>query len=137
MLDIPVPLFGVKGIRYLARSMKKWPEKFSPKKASSHLAQVVRMLEEIGTGGAGFRFIYAAFLQEVAIIMKNDAYNELSQEMTYIGDMWRDFSSMAAKICKGRSADKNGYNTAAHLLLDIADKEEQLFTELKKLIKNA
>ncbi|MDY6801990.1 MAG: DUF4872 domain-containing protein, partial [Bacteroidota bacterium] len=61
----------------------------------------------------------------------------LSKEMTDIGDMWRDFSSMAAKICKGRSADEDGYNTTANLLLDIADREEQLFTKLKKLIKNA
>jgi len=125
-----------KGIRYLAKNMKKWPEKYGPKRASSHLAQVVRMLEEIGTGGAGFRFIYAAFLQEVAKIMENEAYNELSKEMTDIGDMWREFSSMAAKTCKGRSADKDGYNTAANLLLEIADREEQLFTKLKKLIKN-
>ncbi|HSH53148.1 MAG TPA: BtrH N-terminal domain-containing protein [Bacteroidales bacterium] len=137
MLGIPVPLFGVKGIRYLARNIKKWPKKLGPKKASSHLAQVVRMMEEIGTGGAGFRFIYAAFLQEVAKIMENDDYNKLSKEMTDIGDMWRDFSSMAAKICKGRSADKDGYNTVANLLLDIADREQQLFIKLKELIKHA
>jgi hypothetical protein len=137
MLDIPVPLFGVKGIKYLAKNIKKWPKKYGPKRASSHLAQVVRMLEEIGTGGAGFRFIYAAFLQEVAIIMENDVYNELSKEMTDIGDMWRDFSYRAAKICKERSEDKDGYNTIANLLLDIADREEQLFSKLKKLIKNA
>jgi len=66
MLTIPIPLFGVKGIRYMARKMKKWPKKLGDRKASLYLGQVVRMLEEIGTGGAGFRFMYAAFLQEAA-----------------------------------------------------------------------
>jgi len=135
MLTIPVPLFGVKGIRYLSKRVRNWPEKLGPKKAASYLAQLVRMLEEIGTGGAGFRFIYAAFLQEVAEVMQDDRYNEMSKEMTKIGDKWRNFSSQAAQTCKGRSADPDGYNTVADLMLEIADDEEKFFTELKKLIK--
>ncbi len=92
------------------------------------------MLEEIGTGGAGFRFIYAAFLQEVAEVMKDERYFELSKKMTKIGDKWRNFSSLAAQTCKGRSSDPDGYNTVANLMLDIADDEEKFFIELKKLI---
>jgi len=30
------------------------------------------MQEEIGTGGAGFRYIYAAFLQEAADFLEDD-----------------------------------------------------------------
>lgn len=135
MLTIPVPLFGVKGIRYLSKRLRNWPNKLGTKRAAAYLAQLVRMLEEIGTGGAGFRFIYAAFLQEVAGIMENDRYNELSEEMTNIGDKWRNVSSMSAQICKGRSSDPDGYNSVANLMLEIADDEERFFTELKKLIK--
>jgi hypothetical protein len=135
MTTIPVPLFGVKGIRYLSKRLRNWPQKLGPKKAAAYLAQMVRMLEEIGTGGAGFRFIYAAFLQEAAGVMEDDRYNEFSKEMTKIGDKWRNFSSLAAQTCKGRSADPDGYNTVANLMLEIADDEEKFFTELKKLIK--
>jgi hypothetical protein len=135
MLTIPIPLFGVKGIRYLSKKLRKWPEKLGPKKAASSLAQLVRMLEEIGTGGAGFRFIYAAFLQEVAEIMQDDKYNELSSDMTKIGDKWRSVSSLSAQTCKGRSSDPDAYNTIANLLLEIADDEEKIFIELKKHIK--
>jgi len=135
MLTIPVPLFGVKGIRYLSKRLRNWPNKLGAKKAATYLAQLVRMLEEIGTGGAGFRFIYAAFLQEVAGVMEDDRYNKLSKEMTKIGDKWRNFSSLAAQTCKGRSADPDGYNTVANLMLEIADDEEKFFTELRKLIK--
>ncbi len=134
MLTIPVPLFGVKGIRYLSKRVRKWPDKMGARKAASYLAQLVRMLEEIGTGGAGFRFIYAAFLQEVSEVMEDQRYFEVSKEMTKIGDKWRNFSSLAAQTCKGRSSDPDGYNTVANLMLEIADDEERFFTELKKLI---
>ena len=62
MLRAPGPFLGVKGIRYLAKKMEKWPVKLGEEKASLYLGQIIRMQEEIGTGGAGFRFIYAAFL---------------------------------------------------------------------------
>ncbi|MCB2195780.1 MAG: BtrH N-terminal domain-containing protein [Bacteroidetes bacterium] len=137
MLTIPVPLFGVKGIRYLSKRVRKWPDKLGARKAASYLAQLVRMLEEIGTGGAGFRFIYAAFLQEVSEVFDDPRYFEISKEMTNIGDKWRKFSSLAAQTCKGRSSDPDGYNTVANLMLEIADDEERFFTELKKLISDA
>ncbi|MEW5802665.1 MAG: BtrH N-terminal domain-containing protein, partial [bacterium] len=66
MLKAPRPFGGVHGIRYLARQIVSWPERLGEKKAILYLAQVIRMQEEIGTGGAGFRFIYGAFLQRAA-----------------------------------------------------------------------
>ena len=134
MLEIPVPLFGVKGMRYLAKRIRKWPDKLGAKRAAAYLAMVVRMLEEIGTGGAGFRFIYAAFLQEAEQVTGNTAFNEFSKRMTEIGDMWRNFASKAAQTCKGRSKSEAAYEEVSNLLLEIADKEEQLFTDLKKVL---
>ncbi|HEV2354983.1 MAG TPA: BtrH N-terminal domain-containing protein, partial [Puia sp.] len=64
MLHIPGPVAGVSGIRYTARRIRKWRDRLGVKKAGVWLAQLVRMQEEIGTGGGGFRYIYAAFLQE-------------------------------------------------------------------------
>ena len=134
MLEIPVPLFGVKGMRYLAKRIRKWPDKLGAKRAAAYLAMVVRMLEEIGTGGAGFRFIYAAFLQEAEEVTGNAAFNDYSKRMTEIGDMWRNFASKAAQTCKGRSKSDAAYDEVSNLLLEIADKEEQLFTDLKKVL---
>jgi hypothetical protein len=45
----------VKGIHLMSEKMRQWEKKFGTKKAALHLAQTIRMLEEIGTGGAGFR----------------------------------------------------------------------------------
>jgi hypothetical protein len=133
MLHIPVPLFGVKGIRYLAKRMKNWPEKFGDKKAALYLGQVIRMLEEIGTGGAGFRFIYAAFLQESAAVLEQPWLLDISKEMTIAGDKWREFAYLAARTFKKRGTEISTFTHLSGLLLNIADMEEAIFRKLKKI----
>ena len=133
MLSIPIPLFGVKGIRYLGRHMRHWPKKLGDKKASLYMGQVVRMLEEIGTGGAGFRFMYAAFLQEAARELGQPWLNEVSDEMTQAGDRWREFGIIAGRIFKNRAGQEDSYIAASEVLLDIADREEKIFRRLRQI----
>jgi len=130
----PMPIVGVRGIKMVSRQIRKWPKKHGVRKANHYLAQMVRMQEEIGTGGGGFRFIYAAFLQEASVILNNDELKDLSKEMTQIGDSWRDFAVEASRIYKNRSAKEDAYNTIADELLDIANREEIFFKKLKKAI---
>lgn len=133
MLGIPIPLFGVKGIRYLARQMRNWPKKLGEKRASLYMGQVVRMLEEIGTGGAGFRFIYAAFLQEAARELEQPWLNDMSKEMTAAGDRWREFGLIAGRIFKNRAGQEDNYIAASEILLDIADREEKIYRGLRQI----
>lgn len=133
MLTIPLPMFGVRGIRYLAGRMRKWPAKLGDKKAALNLGQVIRMLEEIGTGGAGFRFIYAAFLQECATILQKPWLNDLCREMTGIGDQWREFAVQAARYFKNRDKGQISYDQLADLLIMIADREEKVFIQLRNI----
>lgn len=137
MTKIPIPMFGVNGIRFLARRMRRWERSMGKKRAALNLAQVIRMNEEIGTGGAGFRFIYAAFLQEAASVMNKPELRHYSEEMTAAGDMWRDFSYNAARMFKKRDGETMTYNLLADKLMNIADKEESIFRGLEKLMKNA
>jgi hypothetical protein len=130
----PIPIVGVKGIRMVAKLIRKWPKKKGIKVANHYLGQVVRMQEEIGTGGGGFRYIYAAFLQEAGKVLKNDTLIELSTEMTAIGDSWRDFALDASRIYKNRSVKDDAYNDVASQLDDIANREEVFFKKLKKAI---
>jgi len=130
----PVPIVGVSAMRFLSRSIRKWPAKKGVKVANHYLAQLVRMQEEIGTGGGGFRFIYAAFLQEASVILNNEKLKELSLEMTTIGDLWRDFAVNAARVYKNRSNQTDVYNSLADELLKLADLEEAFFKKLKKAI---
>lgn len=130
----PVPIVGVAAMRFLARSIRKWPVKKGVKVANHYLAQMVRMQEEIGTGGGGFRFIYAAFLQEASVVLKNDSLKVLSAEMTTIGDLWRDFAVNAARVYKNRSNQTDVYNSLADELIHISNLEEAFFKKLKKAI---
>ncbi len=130
----PLPIVGVKGIRMIAKLIRKWPKSKGTKIANHYLGQVVRMQEEIGTGGGGFRYIYAAFLQEAGKLLKNDRLVELSKEMTAIGDLWRDFALEASRIYKNRSVKDDAYNKVADQLMVIADKEEVFFKKLRKAV---
>jgi len=130
----PIPIVGVKGIKMVSRQIRKWTIKHGNKKANHYLAQMVRMQEEIGTGGGGFRFIYAAFLQEASVILKNEMLRNLSLEMTEIGDLWRDFAVQASRVYKNRSAQTDVYNMLADQLLAIAEREEVFFKKLRKAI---
>jgi hypothetical protein len=131
MLTIPVPMFGIDGIRFLAKRMRKWPDKFGDKLAAHNLGQVIRMLEEIGTGGAGFRFIYAAFLQESATRLNKPWLNTVSTEMTSAGDAWRNFAVHAARCFKNRDNAGITYDSLADMLMEIADREQHVFTQLR------
>lgn len=130
----PVPIIGVRGMRMVARAIRKWPSKVGVKKANYYLAQMVRMQEEIGTGGGGFRYIYSAFLQEAGKKINNDALLVLSEEMTAIGDRWRDFAVDASRVYKKRSNQEDVYNKLANDLLHLADLEEAFFKKLKKSV---
>ncbi len=130
----PMPVIGVRGIRMVAKMIRKWPQKKGVKVANHYLAQIVRMQEEIGTGGGGFRFIYAAFLQEAAGVLKNEKLRELSTELTSIGDQWRDFAINASRVYKNRSNQTDVYNALADQMTHLADLEEVFFKKLQKAI---
>ncbi len=133
MLKIPVPMFGVKGMRFLAKRMKHYPEKVGDRRATLYLGNVIRMQEEIGTGGAGFRFMYAAFLQEAAGILQQPELSKLSRELTGIGDLWRNFAFHAGRVCKSRAADNISYNELSEMLMQCAAAEELFFKKLSKV----
>jgi len=133
MVNVPVHFFGIKGIRFMAKSIHKWPKRLSEKEGILRLGQLIRMQEEIGTGGAGFRFIFAAFLQEAAVVLNNPALKDISKEMTETGDVWREFAFEAGRVCKGRAASDVSFAYLSEILLNCADREEKIFKQLKSM----
>lgn len=130
----PVPIIGVNAMKWVAKSIKKWPKKIGVKKTNHYLGQLIRMQEEIGTGGGGFRFIYAAFLEEASQILDNPKLKELSKEMTEIGDEWRNFALNISRVYKNRSGEENVYEKLSDQLMGLAEREKKFFQELKKAI---
>jgi hypothetical protein len=103
MLKTPLPVVGVRGIRTVATRIRQLPSA-QPDANKLFIGHMVRMQEEIGTGGAGFRFMYASFLQQSADLLQQPALREASTMLTNAGDEWRRFALLAAKMCKDRMA---------------------------------
>lgn len=132
MLSPPLPWFGNKAVFLLANRIRNYPKKLTPRKASLYLGNVIRMQEEIGTGGAGFRFLYAAFLQEAGRLMKRDDLLGFAAELTEIGDDWRNFAYHAARLMKDRKTDLVSYDELSELLIKCGNREKDFFSRLKK-----
>jgi hypothetical protein len=135
MLKVPLPYFGVRGIRYLSRSVMHWPRKHGDAAALVWVGSVIRMQEEIGTGGAGFRFMYAAFLMEAADILGLPALKAVSNELTLTGDLWREFALQGALLCKGRASGPAAYEKLSGLLAQCADREAAIYRQLLQVVK--
>lgn len=133
MSNVPLPMFGVRGIPYIAGKVRQYEKKLGDRRAKLFLGNIIRMQEEIGTGGAGFRFMFAAFLQEAARLLEKPELKDHSKEMTRIGDLWRDFAFEAGRICKGRPSEGMNYDKLADKLEVIGRAEKALFKQLAKL----
>ncbi len=129
MLKTPVPIAGIRGIRSLAKSISKLRKK-DPRYARLFLGHIVRMQEEIGTGGAGFRFIYASFLQESAIILGNPQLNKASEMMTAVGDQWREFALLAVTAIRRKKGAHIRFEGLQEKLNSVADAESQVYRTL-------
>jgi hypothetical protein len=128
MLHAPLPLVGVRGMRWLARSVERLPVSNGGDAARLYVGHIVRMQEEIGTGGAGFRFMYAAFLQELAELHAPLA--PLAARFVAIGDRWQEFAIATSRMIKRR--DPLHPPALASHLRAIAQEEEAFYRDLER-----
>lgn len=134
MLHVPGGIAGISGIKYTAKQIRKWREKLGPRKAGLYVGQIVRMQEEIGTGGGGFRFLFAAFLEESSDYLSNETLLSISEDFTKAGDLWRESAIQMGRIYKGRiKNDQKDFEVCADLLMEIAEIEKQGFVKLSKI----
>jgi len=134
MLHIPGNIAGVAGIKYTSKQIRKWRNKLGPRKAGLYIGQIVRMQEEIGTGGGGFRFLYAAFLEEASRYLHKKELLEVSEDFTKAGDLWRASAVQMGRIYKGRiNNDQKDFDVCADLLMDIYEIEKNAFRKLEKM----
>ncbi len=131
MLRIPLPFLGVRGIRRFADKIVDWPSYAKDEDSlADKIFRITVLLEDQGTGGAGFRFLYASFLQEASKVLNNPMLDEMSKEMMKIGDGWREVSLASARIAKRRDFSKEKLKEIGDLLRQRAEVEESFFTRL-------
>ena len=136
MLKIPIPFLGVKGMRMFARKITEWPDFARDTEHLSHeIMKINILLEDQGTGGAGFRFIYATFLQQAAEITGKSALKELAEELMLIGDGWREISLFSARIGKNRDLGQDRLKQLGEMIRGRADAEEKFFKSLSMAVR--
>jgi hypothetical protein len=133
MAGAPIPFVGLRGMRRLGLSLVKLGR--DPGQASDYLPRylghIVRMQEEIGTGGAGFRFMYAAFLRESAQLLDSAPLRQAAASMTEAGDRWRMFALRAARMCKGR--EPMDTDALSDIIMSAADREAVAWSLLRRV----
>jgi hypothetical protein len=131
MLHAPL-IFGLRGIFFMADRIENLQGRKDIRYIKLFLGHIVRMQEEIGTGGGGFRFMYAAFLQEAADVLQSQALREASLKMTDAGDQWRQFALACAKAIKNREGAID-LAAIAGLLRTCGNVEKEVYLLLKKI----
>lgn len=128
MLYTFLPWVGIRGMKMMKKAilnLSNHPHKRYP---SLYLGHIIRMQEEIGTGGGGFRLMYAAFLFEASEILGRDELKEASSMMGDSGDAWRRFALSASKACKG---SEYSLEEIASKLQEAIDLEEKVYRFLR------
>jgi len=131
MIGTPLmPQFGVRGIVTMSKQIRGLEAKYGEKDALIYLATLVQSIEEIGTGGAGYRYMYGIFLHEAATVLNEPKLEDYSVEMTHIGDLWRLLALECGRKLKNRNA--LSYNALADKVAEIAVAEKKFFVALNK-----
>ena len=128
-----IAIAGVNGMRLLAGKIARLDP--AAPHSSQFIGHLVRMQEEIGTGGGGFRFLYAAFLQEAAEIAGLPQLAPFAERLMTVGDEWRSFALAAARMVKGR--DPLQPVVLANKLRALAELEQTFFRDLARVVKAA
>jgi hypothetical protein len=136
MVRLPMPFLGVKGIRRFAKKVVGWPELARDIEHLSHeIMKINILLEDQGTGGAGFRFMYATFLREASERLGDPELLEMSKRIMEIGDRWREISLFSARIGKRRDLGPARLRELSDMIYDRADAEERFFNDMLALSK--
>ena len=133
MSKAPGSIVGTTGIKRTAKQIRTWRDKLGVRKAGLYLGQIVRMQEEIGTGGGGFRFLYAAFLEQAAGHLSEDKLMPISDQFTKAGDLWRSSAVQMAGIYKRRLTEQKDFDHVADIMTEISAVEKKAFKDLSKL----
>jgi len=133
MLYPPIKNLGVKGINHFAGEIVKWPKLFPPE--NEPLRQLYEMsyimMEEDGTGGGLFRYLYSRFLKEVGELLNNKELADMSERYNQIGRKWTTIAKLI------RETPKNAANVheARKVLLEVAKEETKVLSSLANIFE--
>lgn len=95
MLKPPIKNIGLVGIQKWAGLVPKWPKQFEGLALIGCLFNVFLYIEISGTGGGGFRNMYADFLGEASSILREPALKEVAKMFSDSGRLWSEIATAA------------------------------------------
>ncbi len=133
MLYPSIKNLGVKGINHFASEIVKWPKLFPPENALFRQLYEVDyiMMEEDGTGGGLFRYLYSRFLKEAGELLNNKELADLSQRYHLIGQKWTTIAKLIRKMPKNAA----NVTEARKLLQEVAREETEVLSSLAKIFE--
>jgi len=93
MLKPPIKNIGLAGLEKWGRVVVKWPEEFKGINLFGALMNGFMYIEIAGTGGSGFRSMYARFLEEASPIVNKPALKEIAGMMWESAKAWSQLAS--------------------------------------------
>lgn len=140
---------GIEGMRLYARKIREWPDRYRGVVLREGMIFNAIGFEDQGTGGAGFRLMYGAFLQEVSAIFNSEQISNLADRMIQHGRDWRRVSRKIIEVAKELPMEDDKYSDwlseneepfreqlgqISELFIEKAIFEEKFFKELKQTI---
>lgn len=95
MISPPIKNFGLAGMQKWAGLLSKWPQQFKGLSLVGCLFNVFLYIEVAGTGGSGFRTMYARFLNEAQDILHKPALSEVADMFRESAGLWSEIASSA------------------------------------------
>jgi len=134
MLYPPIRNLGVRGINHFAGEIVKWPKLFPPE--NELLRQLYEMsyimMEEDGTGGGLFRYLYSRFLKEAGELLGNKELEDLSQRYHHTGQKW----TTIAKLIRETPKNSTNVHEARKILLEVAKEETGVLSSLARTFED-
>lgn len=133
MLYPPIKNLGVQGITYFANEIVKWPKLFPPENVLFRQLYEVNyiMMEEDGTGGGLFRYLYSRFLKEVGELLSKKQLTTLGERYYWIGEKWSAIAKLIREIPKNLA----NVHEAREILLEVASEETEVLSLLTRIFE--
>jgi len=131
-LNPPIKNLGVKGLRYTADEILKWPEMFEDRALRMNLFSLYIYIEIGGTGSGCFRYMYSRFLKQAAEILGDKDLEEASAMFDQAGRRFTEVGLMFKDAEKMQNI-KEKLSAASEKFQEIAKIEENAYNHLARI----
>ena len=134
LLRPPIANLGVKGISKAAQALLAWPDSMGADELRFACFNAFIFIDATGgTGGGCFRYLYARFLAEAAVLVGEPRLAELGGELQGIGDRWQE-AAVLLRAAAEAPAPAPELAAASAVLRDVAAREDRLWRRLAEVV---